>query len=142
MLNVCRRGAASLCRVAQSSSRSALPFSRTSVFASKSIQIPKTAIAARFLHAQPSTRYFHNDQEQVYDPKDDIIARSNEDVEIITKFQDLADKGLVHPAIIKEITETMGHETMTDVQTLTIAETLKGTDVYAPHNFATFKIKR
>ncbi|KFZ11155.1 hypothetical protein V502_07712 [Pseudogymnoascus sp. VKM F-4520 (FW-2644)] len=133
------RGAASLCRVAQSSSRSALPFSRTSVFASKSIQIPKTAIAARFLHAQPSTQYFHNDQEQVYDPKDDIIARSNEDVEIITKFQDLADKGLVHPAIIKEITDTMGHETMTDVQTLTIAETLKGTDVIAQARTGTGK---
>ncbi|KFY87637.1 hypothetical protein V498_07075 [Pseudogymnoascus sp. VKM F-4517 (FW-2822)] len=139
MLNVCRRGAASLCRVAQSSSRSALPFSRTSVFASKSIQIPKTAIASRFLHAQPATRYYHNDQEQVFDPKDDIIARSNEDIEIITRFQDLADKGHVHPAIIKEITDTMGHETMTDVQQLTIAETLKGTDVIAQARTGTGK---
>ncbi|KFZ06552.1 hypothetical protein V501_07304 [Pseudogymnoascus sp. VKM F-4519 (FW-2642)] len=133
------RGAASLCRVAQSSSRSALPFSRTSVFASKSIQIPKTAIAARFLHAQPATRYFHNDQEQVFDPKDEIIARSNEDVEIITKFQELADRGHVHPAIIREITDTMGHETMTDVQQLTIAETLKGTDVIAQARTGTGK---
>lgn len=74
----------------------------------------------------------------MFDPRDDIIARSNDDVEIITKFQDLADKGLVHPNIIKEITGTMGHHTMTDVQTLTIAETLKGTDVYAPHNFCHF----
>ncbi|KFX97946.1 hypothetical protein V495_00379 [Pseudogymnoascus sp. VKM F-4514 (FW-929)] len=133
------RGAASLCRVAQSSSRSALPFSRTSVFASKSIQIPKTAIAARFLHAQPATQYFHNEEEQVFDPRDDIIARSNDDVEIITKFQDLADKGLVHPNIIKEITGTMGHHTMTDVQTLTIAETLKGTDVIAQARTGTGK---
>lgn len=139
MLNVCRRGAASLCRVAQSSSRSALPFSRTSVFASKSIQIPQTAIAARFLHVQPPKQYFHHDQEdQVFDPKDEIVARSNEDIEIITKFQDLADRGHVHPAIIKEITDTMGHATMTDVQSLTIAETLKGTDVYASHRFCHF----
>ncbi|ELR04403.1 hypothetical protein VC83_02156 [Pseudogymnoascus destructans] len=139
MLNVYRRGAASLCRVVQSSPRSALPFSRTSVFASKSIQISKTAIAARFLHAQPATRYFHNDQEQVFDPKDDIIARSNEDIEIITKFQELADRGHVHPAIIKEITDTMGHDTMTDVQQLTIAETLKGTDVIAQARTGTGK---
>ncbi|KFY42829.1 hypothetical protein V494_02219 [Pseudogymnoascus sp. VKM F-4513 (FW-928)] len=139
MLNVCRRGAASLCRVAQSSSRSALPFARTSAFASKSIQIPKTAITARFLHAQPSTQYFHNDEPAPFDPKDEIIARSNEDVEIITKFQDLADKGHVHPAIINEITQTMGHETMTDVQSLTIAETLKGTDVIAQARTGTGK---
>jgi ATP-dependent RNA helicase MSS116 len=140
MLNVCRRGAASLCRVAQTSSRSALPFSRTSVFASKSIQIPRSAIAARLLHIQPAKQYFYNDQEQqVLDPKDDITPRSNEEVEIITKFQDLADRGLVHPAIIKEITQGMGHHTMTDVQSLTIDETLKGTDVYATHHFSHFE---
>ena len=78
----------------------------------------------------------------MFDPKDDIIPRSNEEVEIITKFQDLADKGHVHPTIIKQITETMGHHTMTDVQSLTIDETLKGTDVYATHRFYHFKDKR
>lgn len=139
MLNVCRRGAASLCRVAQSSSRSALPFARTSVFSSKSIQIPKSAIAARFIHIQPAKQYFHNDEDVVLDPKDDITPRSNDEVEIITKFQDLADKGLVNPAIIDEITKGMGHHTMTDVQSLTIDETLKGTDVYATHHFYPLK---
>lgn len=75
----------------------------------------------------------------VLDPKDDITPRSNDEVEIITKFQDLADKGLVNPAIIDEITKGMGHHTMTDVQSLTIDETLKGTDVYATHHFYLLK---
>jgi superfamily II DNA/RNA helicase len=45
-----------------------------------------------------------------------------------TTFQELADSGLVHPAIIREITHGMGHQTMTPVQRLSISQILKGTD--------------
>ena len=47
----------------------------------------------------------------------------------ITKFRDLADKGYVDPVIIDTITKKMGLETMTQVQSLTINEALKGVDV-------------
>ena len=47
----------------------------------------------------------------------------------ITSFQELADRGLVKSELIQPITEGMGISTMTQVQTMTIAETLKGYDV-------------
>lgn len=48
----------------------------------------------------------------------------------ITKFQELADQGLVSSQVIDTITQRMGIETMTEVQTLTVNETLKGIDMY------------
>lgn len=47
----------------------------------------------------------------------------------ITQFQELADRNLVSPKIISNITK-MNITTMTDVQSMTIHETLKGDDVY------------
>ena len=47
---------------------------------------------------------------------------------LITEFQDLADRGLVSEKIIKSITQKMGLKTMTEVQSMTINETLKGSD--------------
>jgi ATP-dependent RNA helicase MSS116, mitochondrial len=49
--------------------------------------------------------------------------------EPITRFKELATKGLVHPNIINTITQRMKLETMTDVQTRTINEALSGVDV-------------
>lgn len=46
-----------------------------------------------------------------------------------TRFQDLADKGLVDKTVIETITRRMGLSTMTQVQSLTINEALKGVDV-------------
>jgi ATP-dependent RNA helicase MSS116 len=47
----------------------------------------------------------------------------------ITKFQELLDHDLVHPNIVNAITQGMGHETMTDVQSMTINQALQGTDM-------------
>lgn len=47
----------------------------------------------------------------------------------VTKFQELADRGMVSPTVIKTLTQDMRLETMTQVQSLTINETLKGIDV-------------
>lgn len=48
----------------------------------------------------------------------------------VSKFQELADHGMVHPNVVNEITKGMGHHTMTDVQTMTINQGLQGTDMY------------
>lgn len=48
----------------------------------------------------------------------------------ITKFQQLADKGLVDASIINTITKGMGYEEMTKVQRKTILETVNGENVY------------
>lgn len=49
--------------------------------------------------------------------------------EPITKFQQLADKGLVDSSIINTITKGLGYEEMTKVQRKTILETVNGENV-------------
>jgi ATP-dependent RNA helicase MSS116 len=46
----------------------------------------------------------------------------------LTKFQELVDRGLIHANVIDALTKN-GLITMTDVQSATINQTLKGTDV-------------
>jgi ATP-dependent RNA helicase MSS116 len=50
--------------------------------------------------------------------------------EPVTRFADLATRGLVHPNVVNTITRQMKLEDMTDVQTRTINEALSGVDVY------------
>lgn len=47
----------------------------------------------------------------------------------VTKFKELSERGMVCPTVVDSITRGMGLETMTQVQSLTINETLKGIDV-------------
>ncbi|RAR01804.1 dead-domain-containing protein [Stemphylium lycopersici] len=58
---------------------------------------------------------------------------------LITKFQDLATKGLVHPNLINTITRQMKLTTMTDVQARTINEALSGVDIIAQAKTGTGK---
>lgn len=48
----------------------------------------------------------------------------------ITKFKELAEQKLVSETVVSTLTQSMKLETMTPVQSQTINETLKGTDVY------------
>lgn len=47
----------------------------------------------------------------------------------VTKFMDLAERGLVCRTVVDTLVNDMGLETMTQVQSLTLNESLKGTDV-------------
>jgi ATP-dependent RNA helicase MSS116 len=47
----------------------------------------------------------------------------------INRFDQLIEHNLVHPNVVKAVTEGMGHHTMTQVQTMTINQALQGTDV-------------
>ena len=47
----------------------------------------------------------------------------------VTRFEDLAKGGMVCQTIVDTITKKMGLETMTQVQSLTISESLKGRDM-------------
>lgn len=52
----------------------------------------------------------------------------------ITRFQQLADNGLVNPSLINTITKGLGYDEMTKVQQKTILETVNGENVYVfPH---------
>lgn len=47
----------------------------------------------------------------------------------VTKFAELDERNMVCKTVVQTITKDLGLETMTHVQSLTINETLKGTDV-------------
>ena len=47
----------------------------------------------------------------------------------VTTFKELSERGMVCDTVVNTITQRMGLETMTQVQSLTINETLKGIDV-------------
>lgn len=57
----------------------------------------------------------------------------------VTKFQDLAGRGMVCQTVVETITKDMGLETMTQVQSLTINESLKGQDILAQARTGTGK---
>ena len=70
-------------------------------------------------------------QEQPDQPKSSMGSRVDaaEKLGPVTKFQELADRQLVSPVLVKTLLEDMKLETMTEVQSLTINQTLKGKDV-------------
>ena len=47
----------------------------------------------------------------------------------VTRFEDLAERGMVCQTIVDTITKSMGLETMTEVQSLTISQSLGGQDM-------------
>jgi hypothetical protein len=57
------------------------------------------------------------------------IAAIETEADELKRFQQLADLELVNARVIKTITDEMGYESMTEVQALTIRDTLAGEDV-------------
>ncbi|KAG8629552.1 hypothetical protein KVT40_003417 [Elsinoe batatas] len=57
----------------------------------------------------------------------------------ITKFAELAQQGLVNEAIVDSITQKMGLETMTEIQSATVRSALQGVDVIAQAKTGTGK---
>lgn len=47
----------------------------------------------------------------------------------VTMFQELIDNNMVHPNVVEQVTKKMGHQTMTEVQSMTINQALQGTDM-------------
>ena len=52
----------------------------------------------------------------------------------VTKFAELGERNMVCQTVVNRITRDMNLVTMTEVQSLTINETLKGIDVYARYH--------
>jgi len=57
-------------------------------------------------------------------------ADSAEQTGPITRFTELGDRGIIDRSVINTLVKKMGLETMTEVQSLTINEAIKGSDVY------------
>ena len=92
-----------------------------------------------FLHLrQPYAQQVRRRDEEIEDEIEDevdsqqIPSGSNIDATAqygpATKFAELAERNLVSEKIVRTLTEDMGLVTMTQVQSLTINETLKGVD--------------
>jgi ATP-dependent RNA helicase MSS116 len=62
-------------------------------------------------------------------PRQAELSADKKELPLITKFDELVDHNLVHPNIVNAITKGMGHQTMTDVQSMTIHQGLQGTDM-------------
>ncbi|KAK3711296.1 hypothetical protein LTR37_009676 [Vermiconidia calcicola] len=63
----------------------------------------------------------------------------NESNGIITRFDQLAERNIVHQNVVDTLTKGMGLETLTDVQTRTINEALNGQDIIAQARTGTGK---
>ncbi|KAL4941365.1 P-loop containing nucleoside triphosphate hydrolase protein [Aspergillus oleicola] len=64
---------------------------------------------------------------------------TQENTELATTFQELADRDVVHRSLIRTITKGMRLETMTDVQRMTIHESVHGGDMLAQAKTGTGK---
>ncbi|KAK5705644.1 hypothetical protein LTR17_021510 [Elasticomyces elasticus] len=58
---------------------------------------------------------------------------------VLTRFEELETHGIVHPNVVRTLTQSMGMESMTEVQQATINEALKGTDIIAQAKTGTGK---
>jgi ATP-dependent RNA helicase MSS116 len=86
----------------------------------------------RLLHQSTRWRQYAATQEiedQAVLPQSDEAMAKDAAPSYITKFADLSKQSLVHDNVIKAITRNMGLETMTEVQSATINQALKGTDM-------------
>lgn len=148
MLNTLRRGPASFARALQLCSTSSSSFLCTPSARPRQSQLRSlqrsSVITCRALHSSPQWRRYATASAEAQDEgiegqiEADVNSQrppSDEDVgvsaslEMVTKFQQLADLNMVSPVVVKTLTADMGLETMTQVQSLTINETLKGIDV-------------
>ncbi|KKK12509.1 hypothetical protein P175DRAFT_0474534 [Aspergillus ochraceoroseus IBT 24754] len=96
-----------------------------------------SSYVAKSLYHPSAARFFSSTEAAV---QNDTLEQGQEQKnEPLVKFQDLAAKGLVDPAVINSITQKMRIETMTDVQSLTIPASLTGVDVLAQAKTGTGK---
>lgn len=99
------------------------------------VSIPELAVAA--LHQ--TTRWQQNAAAYAVEAEAErqVNASRPPDTEIdnavangpVTKFHELETRGLVHKNVIRTITQDMGFEAMTEVQSRTINQALKGSDM-------------
>lgn len=132
MLAACRRGVVSVGNITRTASPFFAPAARSSALSLSTQTFTRQAIGQRLLNTSSAIgyrtaqaqrpQYKHEDEEYLEDGTAPTGAT------VYTKFQELADNGLVNADVIREITHGMGHETMTTVQTMTINESLKGRD--------------
>lgn len=123
MFSICRRGPASISKVFRAAaSTTRIPSTRPSTLSLALQQTSWIPSEARWLHVSSTLR----NQATAQQVQDDGTTHKPRDV---TKFQELIDHNMVHPNVIEQITKHMGHENMTEVQSMTINHGLQGIDM-------------
>ncbi|KAG0649212.1 ATP-dependent RNA helicase [Hyphodiscus hymeniophilus] len=130
MLNVCKRGPASISRIFSAAVRT--PSTKLSTLSLSFQNQAKPVLEARWIHVSPLRRQEATAQRYEH-PHERAGAVQ------VEKFDQLIEHGLVHSNIVRAITEGMGHHTMTQVQSLTINQALQGTDIIAQAKTGTGK---
>lgn len=116
----CRRGPASVSRVFRAVPSIRIPSTRPSTLSLISQKTSIPIIESRWLHVSSALKL------QSAAPQEAALVQENK---VINRFDELTKYGLVHPNVVREITDTMKLETMTEVQTMTINQALQGTDM-------------
>ena len=130
MFNVCRRGPASISKAFRAATPiTRIPSTRPSTLSLSAQSLARPAIESRWLHVSSllmnQAAAVRSTQRFAEDGSIEQPASFRE----ITKFHELLEQDMVHPNVINEITQGMGHHTMTEVQTMTINQGLQGTDM-------------
>lgn len=103
-----------------------------SISARLATQLPKCQIPSA-LSSLPATRSLHSSFPRLSAATAEAIAEETEPSKsaILTEFSDLATDNLIHNKIIKNIIQPdrMNLKTMTEVQSLTLNEIVKGDDM-------------
>ena len=143
MFSPCRRGSASLAKLARLpfASRSLdLPFLlryRQAQLLKSCRYAPIRGISVSQCHGQTAAtrasalEKAFDDEVNAQKPPSDEHNQETTKHGPVTRFQELLDRGLVCETVVNTIVKDMGLETMTQVQSMTINETLKGIDVWA-----------
>lgn len=119
MLSTLRRGSRSLPQILQSASHTTRATRTSNIKRDRPFNIQKNC----FRH---NVRAFSH---SALWRQEAAIAVEQEASDPILEFQELESRNLVHPAIIRTITQDMKLSKMTDVQTATINEALNGDDL-------------
>jgi len=143
MLNAVRRGPASIAKKLLSPSPSR-PCTKLNAARIQYYQTPRpqSGSAVRTLSTTSLWRRYAAVREKAYEIEEEIEDEVNSqqpssDAQIneaskfgpVTRFKELSERGMVCNTVVNILTQKMGLETMTQVQSLTINETLKGIDV-------------
>jgi ATP-dependent RNA helicase MSS116, mitochondrial len=91
---------------------------------------PLSSLISRSFHTTLPRRSYAQAQEDEteYSSSAPSPPTSSQATGPVTRFSELAERGLVHENIVKTLTASMRIDTMTDVQTKTINQTLNGID--------------
>ena len=117
-----------------------LPRSLTSLPPSRTALLKLSRSRAAIRSSQPSIRLLHQKTSLRQEAAaQEEIQQSSEQDGLITRFDELETRGIIHPNIVRVLTRQMGIETMTEVQKRTINEALKGTDTVAQAKTGTGK---